>query len=37
MDRKLNGFNNGRDTTDGVGGRPPFSFWYSNNLIKIKI
>jgi hypothetical protein len=25
MEQKLNGFNNGRDTTDGVGGRPgPF-------------
>lgn len=22
MDKKLNGFNNGRDTTDGVGGKP---------------
>lgn len=23
---KLNGFNNGRDTTDGIGGQPPFNF-----------
>jgi hypothetical protein len=23
---KLNGFNNGRDTTDGIGGQPPFYF-----------
>lgn len=23
---KLNGFNNGRDTIDGVGGKPPFNF-----------
>jgi hypothetical protein len=23
-DKKLNGFNNGRDTTDGIGGRPGF-------------
>jgi ribosome assembly protein YihI (activator of Der GTPase) len=26
MDKKLNGFNNGRDTTDGVGGREPYVF-----------
>lgn len=24
MDKKYNGFNNGRDTTDGIGGQPPF-------------
>ena len=24
--RKLNGFNNGRDTTEGIGGQPPLNF-----------
>jgi len=33
-DQKLNGFNNGRDTTDGVGGRPgPFE---ESNIDKLK-
>lgn len=29
MERKLNGFNNGRDTTDGVGGKPPINLFNS--------
>ena len=34
MDRKLNGFNNGRDTTDGVGGNPPFDFMSHHNAVR---
>lgn len=34
MDKKLNGFNNGRDTTDGVGGRPPFEFFTHHNAVE---
>ncbi len=31
MDNKLNGFNNGRDTTDGVGGKPLFGYAEKQN------
>lgn len=35
MEQKLNGFNNGRDTTDGVGGRPgPFEFMSHHNAVR---
>lgn len=27
MEKKLNGFNNGRNIIDGVGGREPFTDW----------
>jgi hypothetical protein len=30
----LNGFNNGRDTTDGVGGRPAFEFMGHHNSVR---
>lgn len=34
MEKKLNGFNNGRDTSDGVGGKPgPFE----KQMITIKV
>lgn len=34
MNKKLNGFNNGRDTTDGVGGQHPIEFKLSQEDIK---
>jgi hypothetical protein len=39
MDKKLNGFNNGRDTTDGVGGKPglngkEFTITFSEDVYK---
>lgn len=33
MDKKCNGFNNGRDTTEGVGGQEPFRF-NVNDMVK---
>lgn len=30
----LNGFNNGRDTTDGVGGRTPYQFLSHHNSVR---
>lgn len=33
--RKLNGFNNGRDTTEGVGGKSSWYFDENNELVVI--
>lgn len=35
MERKLNGFNNGRDTTDGVGGKPGLNFDVITHKIEV--
>lgn len=34
MNKLLNGFNNGRDTVDGIGGNPPIHNMVNNNLIR---
>lgn len=34
MNNLLNGFNNGRDTVDGIGGNPPIYNVVDNNVIR---
>lgn len=37
MDKKLNGFNNGRDTTDGIGGKPAYHEMEQRKIIGYKL